>query len=62
MRLAVELYGTRLGTLEGGPLDDPTEPKSPSLKTVSDSEIRLLLEDPLNSPLANDPRGGRSSL
>lgn len=50
------------GALQLWDLDDPTEPKSPSLKTVSDSEIRQLLEDPLNSPLGNDPRGGRSSL
>lgn len=42
--------------------DDPTEPKIPALNPVNDSEIRGMLEDPIGSPLANDPIAGKSSL
>ncbi len=42
--------------------DDPTEPKVPRVRPVNDAEIRSLLEDPMGSPLANEPTAGRSSL
>jgi len=42
--------------------DDPTEPQSPSIRPVTQAEIRGLLEDPTGSPLANAPGTGRSSL
>lgn len=50
------------GALQVWDLDDPTEPKTPSLRKVTPSEARSLLEDPIGSPLANDPRSGKSSL
>lgn len=50
------------GALQVWDLDDPTEPKTPSLREVTPSEVRSLLEDPIGSPLANDPQSGRSSL
>lgn len=50
------------GALQIWDLDDPTEPPTPSLRPVSDADIRLLLEDPLGSPLANSAHTGRSSL
>lgn len=43
-------------------LDDPTEPKTPALRPVTDTQIRELLEDPMTSPLANAPGVGKSSL
>jgi serine/threonine-protein kinase HipA len=50
------------GALQVWALDDPTEPRTPSIKKVSSAEVRALLEDPIGSPLANDPRSGKSSL
>ncbi|MBA3019538.1 HipA domain-containing protein [Propionicimonas sp.] len=50
------------GALQVWDLDDPTEPKTPSIRNLSPAEIRTLLEDPIGSPLANDPQSGRSSL
>lgn len=50
------------GALQLWDLDDPTEPKTPGLKPVGAADIRALLEDPIGSPLANDPRAGKSSL
>lgn len=50
------------GALQLWNLDDPTEPKTPAIKPVGPSGIRALLEDPIGSPLANDPRAGKSSL
>jgi serine/threonine-protein kinase HipA len=50
------------GALQVWDLDDATEPKAPSIRKLSPTEIRTLLEDPIGSPLANDPQSGRSSL
>ena len=50
------------GALQVWDLDDPTEPQSPAIKTTTPAEVRALLEDPIGSPLANDPRSGKSSL
>jgi len=50
------------GALQVWDLDDPTEPKTPSLTQLRPSGIRSLLEDPIGSPLANDARAGKSSL
>lgn len=50
------------GALQIWDLDDPTEPKTPTTRTVTGAEIRALLEDPIGSPLANDPQLGKSSL
>ena len=50
------------GALQLWDLDDPTEPRVPSVRPVSTSDIRALLRDPIGSPLANDPRLGKSSL
>ncbi len=50
------------GALQIWDLDDPTEPKTPALRDLTDREVRALLEDPIGSPLANDPRSGKSSL
>ncbi len=50
------------GALQIWDLDDPTEPKTPAVRQVTPEQIRALLEDPIGSPLANDPRSGRSSL
>ncbi len=50
------------GALQIWDLDDPTEPLIPSLRAVTDQEVRTLLEDPIRSPLANDTVLGRSSL
>lgn len=50
------------GALQVWDLDDPTEARSPSIRKVSPTEVRALLEDPIGSPLANDPRSGKSSL
>lgn len=43
-------------------MDDPTEPRAPRVRPVNDGQIRSLLEDPMGSPLANEPAAGRSSL
>ena len=50
------------GALQIWDLDDPTEPKTPTTRTVTGAEIRALLEDLVGSPLANDPQLGKSSL
>lgn len=50
------------GALQIWDFDDPTEPKTPTTRTVTGAEIRALLEDPIGSPLANDPQLGKSSL
>lgn len=50
------------GALQVWDLDDPMEPRTPSIKKVSPTEVRGLLEDPIGSPLANDPRSGKSAL
>lgn len=56
-------YGRDLaGALQVWDLDDPTEPRTPSLRELTPSEVRSLLEDPMGSPLANDPQAGKSSL
>jgi serine/threonine-protein kinase HipA len=50
------------GALQIWDLDDPTEPRTPSIHPVSDDEVRTLLLNPDSQPLGNDPAEGRSSL
>ena len=50
------------GALQVWDSDDPTEPTSPGVRAVTAAEVRALLEDPIGSPLANDPQSGKSSL
>lgn len=50
------------GALQIWDPDDPTEPRTPELRTVDRPEIRALLEDPLGSPLGNASATGRTSL
>ncbi|MGG5752293.1 type II toxin-antitoxin system HipA family toxin [Zafaria sp. Z1313] len=50
------------GALQIWDLDDPTEPRTPGLKSATDAEVRALLEDPTGSPLANENVRGKSSL
>lgn len=50
------------GALQIWDLEDPTEPRTPELKPVTDSQVRRLLEDPIGSPLGNDAATGKSSL
>lgn len=50
------------GALQIWDLDDPTEPKTPQLRPLDDSEVRQLLEDPISAPLANQGPLGKSSL
>lgn len=50
------------GALQIWDLDDPSEPTKPSIKKLTDSQIRALLEDPIGAPLANAPGSGKSSL
>lgn len=50
------------GAVQLWDVDDPTEPKTPSLKPLTRAQIRGLLEDPIGSPLANAPEVGKSSL
>lgn len=51
-----------LAALQIWDLDDPTEPRTPSVRPLSSVQVRRLLEDPLGSPLSNDPAAGRSTL
>jgi serine/threonine-protein kinase HipA len=56
-------YGRDIaGALQIWDLDDPTEPRTPAVNALTDPQVRRLLEDPLGSPLGNDPLGGKSSL
>ncbi len=50
------------GALQLWDIDDPSEPRDPALRAVTDAEVRQLLEDPIGSPLANASRQGKSSL
>lgn len=50
------------GALQIWDLEDPTEPREPGVRPLTAAGVRMLLEDPIGSPLANDPRAGRSSL
>lgn len=50
------------GALQIWDLDDPTEPKTPTIRLVNRRQVRNLLEDPIGSPLANDADAGKSSL
>jgi serine/threonine-protein kinase HipA len=50
------------GALQVWDLDDQSEPQSPAFRKATPAEVRALLEDPIGSPLANDPRSGKSSL
>ena len=56
-------YGRDIaGALQVWDLDDPAEPPPPSCRTLDDTEVRELLEDPMTSPLANHPHAGKTSL
>jgi serine/threonine-protein kinase HipA len=56
-------YGRDIaGAVQIWDLDDPTEPAEPGLSSLTDREVRGLLEDPIGSPLANSASGGKSSL
>lgn len=50
------------GALQIWDLDDPTEPRTPKLRPVTESTVGSLLLDQSITPLANDPRLGKSSL
>ena len=50
------------GALQIWDLDDPSEPATPSLRDLTDGQVRTLLSDPIGAPLANAPRAGKSSL
>lgn len=50
------------GAVQLWDVEDPTEPKAPSVQPVTDEEVRRLLEDPMGSPLGNRPSLGKSSL
>ncbi len=50
------------GALQVWDLDDPTEPRVPSCRELSASDIRKLMEDPVGYPLGNDADSGKSSL
>lgn len=50
------------GALQIWDLDDPTEPREPVLRPLNEPQVRALLADPINAPLANDPLAGKSSL
>lgn len=50
------------GALQIWDVGDPTEPRIPSLRSLTDAQVHELLEDPVRSPLANDPRSGKSSI
>ncbi|NYD53623.1 serine/threonine-protein kinase HipA [Microbacterium pseudoresistens] len=50
------------GALQIWDLDDPSEPRIPSLRPVTDAEIRTLLDDPISAPLGNATDLGRTSL
>lgn len=50
------------GALQFWDLGDPTEPQTPALKPLSDSDVRHLLEDPIGAPLANPGARSKSSL
>lgn len=50
------------GALQIWDLDDPTEPPTPSLRSLNDAQVRVLLTDPIGAPLANDLYSGKSSL
>lgn len=50
------------GALQIWDMDDPTEPRPPGTRPLSEPEIRALLQDPIASPLGNDPLTGKSSL
>lgn len=50
------------GALQVWDLADATEPRTPSARALAPAEVRALLEDPIRSPLANDPKSGKSSL
>jgi serine/threonine-protein kinase HipA len=50
------------GALQIWDPDDPTEPRTPGLRPLTDADVRALLEDPIATPLANAPQSGRSSI
>lgn len=50
------------GALQIWDLDDPSEPRRPSLREVDAEQIRALLQDPMGAPLGNAVQQGRTSL
>jgi len=50
------------GALQLWDVDDPTEPQTPDVRSVTDTQIRELLTSPMAAPLGNFPREGRTSL
>lgn len=50
------------GALQIWDLDDPTEPRVPKLRALTDKAISSLLTDPARTPLGNDALLGKSSL
>ena len=50
------------GALQIWDPDDPTEPRPPGVRPVTQAQVRALLQDPIGHPLANDPQSGKSSL
>lgn len=50
------------GALQIWDLDDPSEPRTPSLRKIDAAQIRALLEDPISAPLGNAAVQGRTSL
>lgn len=50
------------GALQIWNLDDPSEPQTAATRPVPAKEIRMLLEDPIGSPLGNASGLGRTSL
>ncbi|MGO3233112.1 MAG: type II toxin-antitoxin system HipA family toxin [Microbacterium sp.] len=56
-------YGRDIaGAMQIWNLDDPSEPRVPSLRSVTPVQIRALLDDPIGSPLGNASGLGRTSL
>lgn len=50
------------GALQVWDLDDPTEPRTPELRALTDADIGSLLQNRVTHPLANDPLLRKSSL
>lgn len=56
-------YGRDLaGALQIWDMNDPTEPRTPAAREVSDEEVRELLEQRVSAPLGNERNLGKSSL
>lgn len=50
------------GALQLWDADNPHEPTTPSLRELNPEQVRAVLQDPIGSPLANEPGAGKSSL